>query len=63
MTKLLKNTKSTKSATQILLAIAVLSVIATHAALSLDLSGAFSTIDTVLDRDTSKLITNPAFAD
>ncbi len=63
MTKLLKNTKSTKSATQVLLAIAVLSVIATHAALSLDLSGVFSGIETVLDRDTSRLISDPVFAD
>tara|TARA_R100000687_G_C6382779_1_gene133459 strand:+ start:393 stop:584 length:192 start_codon:yes stop_codon:yes gene_type:complete len=63
MTKLLKNTKSTKSATQILLAIGVLSVIATHAALNVDLSETFSAMDTVLDRGTSELITNPTFAD
>lgn len=63
MTKLLKNTKSTKSATQILLAIGVLSLIATHVALSLDLSETFSAVGTVLDRSTSELITNPTFAD
>lgn len=63
MSKLLKNTKSTRREAQVLMAVVALSGIISMVALSPQVADAFATTQAALDRTMPAVLTDPALQD